>query len=63
MQWNIGRLAHIHLARDHIGDQADAILGQQFDLPTGAGHRGVNRGGLFVQIRDDGGLLGEGGAW
>ena len=54
------RRTHIHLAGDHVGDQARAVFAQQFDLPPGAGHGGVNGGGLFVEIRGDGGLLGEG---
>ena len=59
-QISVSRFAHIHLPGDHIGDQARAVFAQQFDLPLGTRHSGGDGGGLFVQIRGDSGLLGEG---
>lgn len=54
------RFAHVDLACDNIGGQANSILVQQLDLAAGASNSGVNGGNGFVEMGSDGGLLGEG---
>ena len=40
-----GRLAHVELAGDHVGDEARAVLAEELDLAAGAGDGGVDAGG------------------
>ena len=53
------RLAHVQLARHHVGDEPSAILLHQLDLPARAGDRGIDVGGGLVKVFDDGGLFGK----
>ena len=54
-----GRLAHVELAGDHVGDEARAVLAEELDLATGTAHCGVDVGSGLVEVIDDGGLFGE----
>ena len=55
------RLAHVQLARHHVGNQARAVLLHQLDLAAGAGDGVVDGGCGLVKVFDDGALLGEEG--
>ena len=54
-----GRLAHVQLAGDHVGDEAGAVLAEELGLAAGAGDGGVDGGGGLVEVLDDGGLFGK----
>ena len=53
-------LAHINLAGDGGGDEGSAVFLQPFNRLLHLPHRRVQLRRLFVKIRGDGGLFGEG---
>lgn len=53
-------VAHIYFAGNYIGDEAHAVFLEQFYLSVCAGYGGVDICCCFVEVFDDGALLGEG---
>jgi hypothetical protein len=51
------RLAHVKLTRDHVGDQAGAVLADEVDFTVYPCQCSLNLGYAFFQCRDNAGLF------